>query len=176
MGLFAIFGLASVIAYSFINKSDTLYGMLAEERLEIKADVDDANAELLAPKELDGGAKQVAPEEVFDILKSDLISAPAKSAMALPGMAVADSAQIEAGKGLFAAKGCVACHGADAKTSIAPIYPSLAGKEYDYLVQQMQDIKSGKRVSPLTPTMMPFISQCSDEEIEALGAWLATVK
>ncbi|MGJ8677559.1 MAG: c-type cytochrome [Akkermansiaceae bacterium] len=176
MGLFVVFGLASVIAYAFVSSSDPVYTILSEDRLGVKTEVDQTNAELLIDKDLDGGLKQMAPDEVFEDMKPNLMSAPKASAMPLPTVQVVDPNLIAKGEELFLSKSCATCHGADAISPIAPIYPVLSGKDKTYLVQQMQDIKSGKRVSPLTPTMMPFISQCSDEEIEALGAWLATIK
>jgi len=40
------------------------------------------------------------------------------------------------GAALYQSKTCVACHGADAKTPLLPIYPKLAGQNKDYALAQ----------------------------------------
>ena len=67
---------------------------------------------------------------------------------------------------------CAACHGPDG-ISLNPIYPSLAGQHYDYLVKQMQAFKSGKRNDPV---MTPMAKPLSDADIENLSAWYASQK
>ena len=41
---------------------------------------------------------------------------------------------------------CATCHGAKGH-STSPIFPSLAGQNQEYLVKQLQDFRSKKRVS-----------------------------
>ncbi|GAB4362691.1 MAG: hypothetical protein Kow006_34010 [Gammaproteobacteria bacterium] len=80
------------------------------------------------------------------------------------------------GKALYAAKGCNACHGADANTPIMPIYPKLAGQNADYAFNQMKDIKSGARANGQSAAMKAIVANVSDEELRAIADWLATLK
>ncbi|WP_299879090.1 cytochrome c [uncultured Cocleimonas sp.] len=77
------------------------------------------------------------------------------------------------GKELYTAKGCVACHGADAKTPMTAMYPKVAGQNKEYLTQQMKDIKSGARSNGQSMVMKGIMAAVSDEEIEALSEYLS---
>lgn len=77
------------------------------------------------------------------------------------------------GKELYTAKGCTACHGADAKTPMTPLYAKLAGQSKEYLVQQMKDIKSGARNNGQSIVMKGIMAAVSDEEITALSEYLS---
>ncbi|MEN8215092.1 MAG: cytochrome c [Pseudomonadota bacterium] len=79
------------------------------------------------------------------------------------------------GDALYNTKGCVACHGADAKTSIMLSYPKLAGQSKEYAVTQMKDIKSGARNNGLTVVMKGIMGSVSDAEMEAIAEWLASL-
>ncbi|OAD21482.1 cytochrome C4 precursor [Candidatus Thiomargarita nelsonii] len=79
------------------------------------------------------------------------------------------------GDALYNSKGCVACHGADAKTPIMPSYPKLAGQGKDYAVAQMKDIKSGARNNGQTAAMKAIMGSVSDAEMEAIAEWLASL-
>ena len=80
------------------------------------------------------------------------------------------------GAALFTAKGCAACHGADAKTPIMPAYPKIAGQGKEYIVQQMTDIKSGARNNGQTAAMKGIMASVSEEEIAALAEYLSGLK
>ena len=80
------------------------------------------------------------------------------------------------GAGLYLSKGCLACHGADAKTPVMPIYPKLVGQNQAYAVTQMKDIKSGARNNGLSGTMKGIVSAVSDAEMEAIASYLASLK
>jgi len=67
---------------------------------------------------------------------------------------------------------CATCHGAEGHAT-SPIFPSLAGQNREYLVKQMQDFKSKKRVSE---TMAPQVADLSDEAIAALADFFAARK
>ena len=77
------------------------------------------------------------------------------------------------GKELYTAKGCVACHGADAKTPMTAMYPKVAGQNKEYLTQQMKDIKSGARSNGQSMVMKGIMAAVSDEEIAALSEYLS---
>ena len=65
---------------------------------------------------------------------------------------------------------CATCHGAKGH-STSPIFPSLAGQNQEYLVKQLQDFRSKKRVSD---TMAPQAANLSDKSIAGLAAFFAS--
>ncbi len=83
------------------------------------------------------------------------------------------SAMAADGAELYKAKGCTACHGADAKTAIMPTYPNLAGQNAEYMLAQMKDIKSGARNNGQTAVMKGIVAAVSDEEMAALSQYIA---
>ncbi len=62
---------------------------------------------------------------------------------------------------------CAACHGQDGN-SPAGSFPSLAGQNSNYLVKQMQDIKSGERSSPL---MTGLLDSFDDQDLVDIAAF-----
>ena len=99
----------------------------------------------------------------------------AGSAFALAGL-VAQSAIAADGAALYTSKGCMACHGAEGKAPIMPLYPKLNGQNKEYLAAQMKDIKSGARANGMSMAMKAMVANVSDEEIDAIAAYLAAVK
>jgi cbb3-type cytochrome c oxidase subunit III len=100
--------------------------------------------------------------------------ATAASAPVAPApAAVAKTAKPDLAKGeaTFSAV-CAACHGADGN-SPTPAYPKLAQQHPEYLVKQLQEFKSGKRVNPL---MVGFASMLSDEDMKNVAYWVAAKK
>ena len=79
------------------------------------------------------------------------------------------------GAALYQTKTCFACHGKDANTPIMPTYPKLAGQNAAYAVQQMKDIKSGARSNGMSAAMKGVMHLVSEEEIQAIADWLATL-
>lgn len=75
---------------------------------------------------------------------------------------------------LYKAKACQTCHGADGKTPLLPTYPKIAGQNAEYLIQQIKDIRDGKRTNGLTAAMKPMTSNLRDSEIKAIAKWLAS--
>ena len=98
-----------------------------------------------------------------------------KSTMLIALMAVLPTGSALAldGGELYATKTCFSCHGKDAKTPILPIYPKLAGQNAEYAAAQMRDIKSGARANGQAAAMKGVMHLVSDEEIDAIAAWLA---
>ena len=89
-------------------------------------------------------------------------------ALSVSGVAQAD------GAALFQAKTCWSCHGKDAKTPIMPVYPKLAGQNSAYLLNQMKDIKSGKRNNGQTAAMRGVMGMVNDAEMQEIANWLST--
>ena len=87
--------------------------------------------------------------------------------------AFSSSVLADEGADLYTAKTCNTCHGADAKTPIAPNYPKLAGQNKDYLVQQVKDIRDGNRTNGQTAAMKGIVAALTDDEIEKISAYIA---
>lgn len=62
---------------------------------------------------------------------------------------------------------CQGCHGANGN-SVNPAWPSLAGLGADYIVEQLQNFKTGKRSSPI---MMPMAAPLSPQDMADLAAY-----
>ncbi len=92
---------------------------------------------------------------------------------ALLSLGLIGNAAAADGAALYTAKGCSACHGADAKTPIMPAYPKLAGQNAQYALNQMKDIKSGARNNGQTAAMKCIVMGIPDEELQAIAEWLA---
>ncbi|OZI59303.1 c-type cytochrome [Bordetella genomosp. 4] len=86
---------------------------------------------------------------------------------------------LAAGKAVFDKFNCASCHGADAKTSVDPAYPVLAGQHEDYLIQALKAYRRGAAGTPATanvrknPIMGAFAAQLSDQDIEHVAQWLS---
>ncbi len=61
---------------------------------------------------------------------------------------------------------CSACHG-PAGISVNPLWPSLAGQHAPYLEKQMKAFRDGERTEP---TMQPFMTSLTDQDIADLAA------
>ncbi|MBX6319546.1 cytochrome c [Pigmentiphaga sp.] len=97
---------------------------------------------------------------------------------AVPAFAAGD---VAAGKAVYDRVNCASCHGADAKTSIDPSYPQLAGQHADYLVHALKAYRRGQ--SNAAPSanirknaiMGAFAVQLSDKDIEDVAAYLSSL-
>jgi cytochrome c553 len=67
---------------------------------------------------------------------------------------------------------CAGCHGADGN-SIATTFPKLAGQQKVYLLRELKDYKSGKRVSEI---MAPLVATLSEDDLGNLAAYYAKQK
>jgi cytochrome c553 len=66
---------------------------------------------------------------------------------------------------------CQACHGATGNSS-NPDWPSLAGIGADYIAEQLQNFKDGKRANPI---MGPIAAPLSAQDMADLGAYFDTL-
>ena len=62
---------------------------------------------------------------------------------------------------------CQACHGANGNSSNAE-WPSLAGIGADYIAEQLNNFKTGKRASPV---MMPMTTNLTADDMADLGLY-----
>lgn len=65
---------------------------------------------------------------------------------------------------------CAACHGMDGNSTV-PTWPKLAGQHEQYLVRQVQLIKSGAR---MVPEMAGIVPGLSDQDLEDISAFFAS--
>jgi len=82
------------------------------------------------------------------------------------------SAQGNAGGGKAKAASCAGCHGEDGN-SMMPGFPKLAGQHKGYLIKQLQDFKSGSRMSPM---MAPMASGLDEKAIEEIADYYSVNK
>ncbi len=80
------------------------------------------------------------------------------------------AADINQGKQLADTR-CAACHG-KMGVSANPLYPNLAAQKAPYLVKQMKEFESGKRVDPVMNAMVKGMSSADFENIAAFYASL----
>ncbi len=78
---------------------------------------------------------------------------------------VKEKGDAEAGKELVSA--CSACHGVDGN-SLAGIWPSLAGQNYKYLLNQLRLVKSGDRE---IIEMIGQLDNLSDQDLKDISAF-----
>src|ERR1700733_4889521 len=84
--------------------------------------------------------------------------------------AIASNSALAAGSvetGATKAIVCQACHGANGN-STNPEWPSLAGLGADYIADQLNNFKSGKRASPV---MMPMTVNLTADDMADLGLY-----
>lgn len=71
-----------------------------------------------------------------------------------------------------AAMACLGCHGADGNGVAAAGFPRLAGLPAGYLGKQLRDWRSGSRRQPV---MEPIAKALEEDEIDAVGTYLASL-
>ena len=96
-------------------------------------------------------------------------SEPAKSAA--PVAAKAAKPDLNAGSAKYAAV-CASCHNADGNSAV-PANAKLAGQHPEYLAEQLEEFKSGKRANAV---MSGMAAGLSDADMKNIAAWLATQK
>jgi cytochrome c553 len=85
-------------------------------------------------------------------------------------IALADDAAAKAAS--LATEVCAGCHGTDGNSMVAA-FPKLAGQQKVYLLRELKDYKSGKRVSEV---MVPLVANLSEDELTQLAAYYAKQK
>jgi cytochrome c553 len=68
---------------------------------------------------------------------------------------------------------CAACHGPEGNKPITPETPRLAGQQYDYLVQALNDYRKGVRDNPVMSAMAKPLTA---KEINELAEYFSTQK
>ena len=94
------------------------------------------------------------------------------SAVALATVANVSIAGGNAAAGKAKTATCAGCHGQKG-ISMVPMYPNLAGQKEAYLVKQIKNFKEGVRKDP---TMNAMTKPLSDEDINNIAAYYASLK
>ncbi len=81
--------------------------------------------------------------------------------------------QVANGRALYE-KECTVCHGVNGEGSRYKLYPVIAGQHYKYLLQQMTEIRDGKRRNA-NPEMVRIISKYSDDQLIAISAYQSSL-
>ncbi|NGR09237.1 c-type cytochrome [bacterium SGD-2] len=112
-------------------------------------------------------------------MKSKLINITgAAAATLLLAAGQAAAADLSAGQAAYEKFACASCHGADAKTSVMPSYPVLAGQHADYLLAALRSYQRGASGSTNVnarnnAVMTAMVQQLSDTDMRNIAAWLA---
>jgi len=69
---------------------------------------------------------------------------------------------------------CAVCHGPAGNKPISPDIPRLAGQQYDYLVQVLNDYRHGRRENAIMSTIAQ--QQLNDKEIRELAEYYSVQK
>lgn len=94
----------------------------------------------------------------------------AGTALAL-GMAHAQADDISAGEKIYT-DACMQCHGPAGRG--AGSFPSVNGRDADYIVKRLEQYRAGERVGSNTALMAPAARDLSDEDIANLAAYIST--
>lgn len=86
--------------------------------------------------------------------------------ISLNGLSAGDIA-----KGKITAATCIACHGSKGMAANR-LWPNLFGQNQPYLIKQLNDFKSGKRIDP---QMSLMAKNLSDEEIQNVSAYFSSL-
>jgi cytochrome c553 len=87
----------------------------------------------------------------------------------MSGALYADKAD---GQSAYSAKGCIGCHGAGGKSTV-PTYPSLLGRNAEFVRTSLTDFRSGARKNPIMNAMAAGLS---DVDIRNLADYIDSLK
>jgi cytochrome c553 len=76
-------------------------------------------------------------------------------ALAVTSMMTSYTAQAGTGEDMFNALGCSGCHGMGGKSTYSQ-YPALAGKQADWIVEQLKAFQSGARQDATMSVLAPM--------------------
>ena len=170
-GIFAV--LSSLVYWQSGKPVDAVGQARSADRLQIKAKVDAEQGKLLP------GA------DTLEKLSDEIKAAPQATDQFVPGTKGHEEAMNKLtsggdegsneGMGLYMAKQCHTCHGADADRALSPAYPRLAGQNSQYLVAQIMDIHNGVRTNGQSAVMkgMTTAMNLTQDEAKTISDWIA---
>lgn len=107
-------------------------------------------------------------------MRNPMIPAALLALAALFASAESARAEGDAEAGKVKAYTCKGCHGITGYNNVYPTYkvPKVGGQHYEYLVLALKEYRAGEREHP---TMSLQASSLSDQDIEDVAAYLATL-
>jgi cytochrome c553 len=81
-------------------------------------------------------------------------------------------ADVDKGKSTYAARGCIGCHGAGGVSTVTT-YPSLKGRNGDFIRKNLTDFRSGARKNPVMNAMAAGLK---DADIENLADYINSLQ
>jgi cytochrome c553 len=81
-------------------------------------------------------------------------------------------ADAKQGQSVYAARGCIGCHGAGGVSTVAT-YPSLKGLDAEFVRQNLTDFRSGARNNPVMNAMAAGLK---DADIDDLADYIESLK
>lgn len=87
------------------------------------------------------------------------------------GAAHAQGEDMEAAGKTFASV-CSNCHGPTGRGMAS--FPSLAGRDAEYISTRLEQYRSGEKVGPNSALMMPMAADLSDSDIAGLATYIST--
>ncbi|HCQ67231.1 MAG TPA: hypothetical protein DIU07_19730 [Rhodobacteraceae bacterium] len=111
---------------------------------------------------------------------STLIPLAAVLSLSAAATTAASEEELKAGKRVYMTKTCLACHGRGGAKPVLS-YPVLAGQNEKYIVDQMEEIRDGKRVGsvdeatghPYVQGMVDIMHLVTEDDIDHVAAWLS---
>jgi cytochrome c553 len=79
----------------------------------------------------------------------------------------------DASRGANMVAACAACHGTDGN-SISPAWPTLAGQNQKYLLDQLNYFKNGERENALMSSVVPLLNAYSDQDLLNIAAYYSS--
>ena len=84
----------------------------------------------------------------------------------------AAQADADAGQSAYASRGCIGCHGAGGVSTVTT-YPSLKGRDADFIRKSLTDYRSGARKNAVMNAMAAGLS---DADIKNLADYVDSLK
>ena len=100
-------------------------------------------------------------------MKKTLLLILSVAALALSMSSISEESKSE-GEAMFEALGCMSCHGSGGNSTDDDI-PSLAGRDAEWLVQQLEQFQSGERQNAIMNAMAPMAEGFEDTIAEYLS-------
>lgn len=79
------------------------------------------------------------------------------------------------GERLYAEHACATCHGPTGNEPVSPTYPKIAGQNREYLIRQINDIKSGARDNGQSAAMGVLTANLGEDDIVAIADFLSSL-
>ena len=100
-------------------------------------------------------------------MKKILLSTLSLAALAFSLSSISEESKSE-GEAVFEALGCASCHGSGGNSTDDDI-PSLAGRDTEWIVQQLEQFQSGERQNAIMNAMAPMVEGFEDSIAEYLS-------